>query len=65
MSDIVRYEQDGAVAVITLHRPDAMNSFHTELRAALAFALEKAHEADSVPEKTARIACITVTGGLP
>ena len=48
MSDIVRYEQDGAVAVITLHRPDAMNSFHTELRAALAFALEKAHEDDSV-----------------
>ena len=48
MSDIVRYKQDGAVAVITLYRPDAMNSFHTELRAALAFALEKAHEDDSV-----------------
>ena len=48
MSDIVRYEQEGAVAVITLYRPDAMNSFHTELRAALAFALEKAHEDDSV-----------------
>ncbi|MDJ0812985.1 MAG: enoyl-CoA hydratase-related protein [Woeseiaceae bacterium] len=48
MSDIVKYEQDGAVAVITLYRPDAMNSFHTELRAALAFALEKAHEDDSV-----------------
>jgi 2-(1,2-epoxy-1,2-dihydrophenyl)acetyl-CoA isomerase len=48
MSDIVRYRQDGAVAVITLHRPDAMNAFHTELRAALAFALEKAHEDDSV-----------------
>ena len=48
MSDIVRYAQEGAVAVITLHRPDAMNSFHTELRAALAFALEKAHEDDSV-----------------
>jgi 2-(1,2-epoxy-1,2-dihydrophenyl)acetyl-CoA isomerase len=48
MSDIVKYRQDGAVAVITLHRPDAMNAFHTELRAALAFALEKAHEDDSV-----------------
>lgn len=48
MSDIVKYKQDGAVAVITLYRPDAMNSFHTELRAALAFALEKAHEDDSV-----------------
>ena len=48
MSDIVKYRQDGAVAVITLHRPDAMNAFHTELRAALAFALEKAHEDESV-----------------
>jgi 2-(1,2-epoxy-1,2-dihydrophenyl)acetyl-CoA isomerase len=48
MSDIVKYEQQDAVAVITLHRPDAMNSFDTDLRAALAFALEKAHEDDSV-----------------
>ena len=48
MSDIVKYRQEGAVAVVTLHRPDAMNSFHTELRAALAFALEKAHEDNSV-----------------
>lgn len=48
MSDIVKYAQQGAVAVITLHRPDAMNAFNTELRAALAFALEKAHEDDTV-----------------
>lgn len=48
MSDIVKYAQHDKVAVITLHRPDAMNSFNTELRAALAFALEKAHEDDSV-----------------
>ena len=48
MSDIVKYAQQGAVAVITLHRPDAMNAFDTELRAALAFALEKAHEDDTV-----------------
>ena len=48
MSDIVRYQQEGAVAVVTLYRPDAMNAFHTELRAALSFALEKAHEDDSV-----------------
>jgi 2-(1,2-epoxy-1,2-dihydrophenyl)acetyl-CoA isomerase len=48
MSDIVKYQQQDAVAVITLHRPDAMNSFNTELRAALAFALEKAHEDDSI-----------------
>jgi 2-(1,2-epoxy-1,2-dihydrophenyl)acetyl-CoA isomerase len=48
MSDIVKYAQHDSVAVITLHRPDAMNSFNTELRAALAFALEKAHEDESV-----------------
>ena len=48
MSDTVKYEQLDAVAVITLHRPEAMNSFNAELRAALAFALEKAHEDDSV-----------------
>lgn len=48
MSDIVKYEQQDAVAIITLHRPDAMNSFDTDLRAALAYALEKAHEDDSV-----------------
>ena len=48
MSDIVKYEQHDAVAVITLFRPEAMNSFNTELRAALAFALEKAHEDDSI-----------------
>lgn len=48
MSDIVKYEQQDAVAVITLHRPDAMNSFNTELRADLAAALDKAHNDDSV-----------------
>ena len=48
MSDIVKYEQQSAVAVITLHRPEAMNAFNTELRADLAAALEKAHNDDSV-----------------
>jgi len=48
VSDIVKYEQQDAVAVITLHRPDAMNSFNTELRADLAAALDKAHNDDSV-----------------
>ena len=48
MSDIVKYEQRDAVAVITLHRPDAMNSFNTELRAELVAALEKAGADDSV-----------------
>ena len=48
MSDIVRYEQQGAVAVITLNRPDAMNSFNTELRADLVAAMAKAHADDTV-----------------
>lgn len=48
MSDIVRYEQHGSVAILTLHRPDSMNAFDTDLRAALVEALEKAHEDDSV-----------------
>jgi len=48
VSDIVKYEQQAAVAIITLHRPEAMNSFNAELRADLAAALEKAHNDDSV-----------------
>ncbi|MGB5581419.1 MAG: enoyl-CoA hydratase-related protein [Woeseia sp.] len=42
----VRYEQDGAVAVITINRPDAMNSFNTALRLDLRAAFEHA-EGDS------------------
>ncbi len=48
MSDIVKYEQHDAVAVITLYRPEAMNSFNTELRAELAAALQKAHDEEAV-----------------
>lgn len=48
MSDIVKYQQQDSVAVITLHRPDAMNSFNTELRAALVEAINRANEDDSV-----------------
>jgi 2-(1,2-epoxy-1,2-dihydrophenyl)acetyl-CoA isomerase len=48
MSDIVKYEQLDAVAVITLHRPEAMNSFNTELRADLSAALQRAHDDESV-----------------
>ena len=48
MSDIVKYEQLDAVAVITLHRPEAMNSFNTELRADLSAALQRAHDDGSV-----------------
>lgn len=48
MSEIVKYEQQDAVAIITLHRPESMNSFDTELRAAVAGMFAKASEDDSV-----------------
>ena len=49
MSDIVKYDLHDAVAVITLHRPDAMNSFNTELRAAVEEAVYK--EFDRISER--------------
>jgi len=48
VSDIVRYERHDATAVITLNRPDSMNAFHTELRAALLDAFERARDDDAV-----------------
>ena len=48
MSDIVRYDQHGAVAVITLHRPESMNAFDTDLRAAVVEAFARAHDDESV-----------------
>ncbi len=50
MSDYetVQYGQDGAVATITIFRPDAMNSFNTELRKDLLTAFEKAAGDESV-----------------
>lgn len=48
MSDIVKYEQQAATAVITLNRPERMNAFTTELRADLCAALERAGADDSV-----------------
>lgn len=44
MSDYntVKYATDGAVALVTIARPDAMNSFNTELREELAAALRQA-----------------------
>ncbi len=48
MSDIVKYEQHGPVAVITLHRPDSMNAFDTDLRAAVVEAFGTARDDDSV-----------------
>ena len=48
MSEIVRYEQHGAVAVITLNRPDSMNSFDTALRAAVVEEFARARDDESV-----------------
>ena len=48
MSDIVKYERHASVAVITLFRPESMNAFDTELRAAVVEAFAKAHADDSV-----------------
>ncbi|MDJ0749723.1 MAG: enoyl-CoA hydratase-related protein [Woeseiaceae bacterium] len=48
MSEIVRYEQHGAVAVITLSRPDSMNSFDTALRAAVVEEFARAQDDESV-----------------
>ncbi len=50
MSDYetVKYGQDGAVAIITIFRPDSMNSFNTQLRADLLAAFERAARDDTV-----------------
>ena len=48
MSDIVRYERAGGVAVVTLNRPDAMNSFTSQLSVDLLAALEAARDDESV-----------------
>ena len=42
MTETVRYERQGPVAIIKLHRPDALNGFTDELRADLHGALEHA-----------------------
>ncbi len=48
MSESVLYEQRGAVAVISLNRPDSLNGFNAELRGSLLLALEEAHNSSSV-----------------
>lgn len=48
MSDIVKYERRDQVALITLNRPDAMNSFTSQLSFDLLDALEKAHHDDDI-----------------
>ena len=47
MSDIVKYEQADGVAIITLNRPDAMNSFTSQLSFDLLAALERQPTNDS------------------
>lgn len=46
--ETVKYVQDDAVAVITIHRPDAMNSFNEELRRDLLVVCDRAAGDDSV-----------------
>ena len=46
--DIVRIERKGAVAVVTLNRPEAMNALSSELRSALAAALRDLDADDEV-----------------
>ena len=48
MSEIVRYEQHGAVAVITLNKPDSMNAFDTALRLAVVEEFARARDDESV-----------------
>jgi len=55
MSDTVRYETDGAVAVITLNRPDALNAMSGELLDALA---ARGREAAADPA----VRCVVVAG---
>ena len=48
MSDIVKYSQQGATAVITLNRPESMNAFTTDLRKGLLAALLQANADDAI-----------------
>lgn len=57
MSGTVQYEQRDAVAVLAMNRPDALNGFNAEMRAALSAALEKA-----AVEQTVRAVVLTATG---
>ncbi|MGH8166975.1 MAG: enoyl-CoA hydratase/isomerase family protein, partial [Woeseiaceae bacterium] len=42
--ETVKYAEDENVAIITIHRPDAMNSFNTELRRDLLAAFQRARD---------------------
>lgn len=55
--ETVRYRNDDGVAVITIHRPDAMNSFNTQLRLDLCKAFEAARD-----DATVRVVLLTGEG---
>ena len=58
MSEVVNYEQQGAVAVIKLNRSERMNSFTTQLSVDLLGELERASKDQSV-----RVVVLTGEGG--
>ena len=53
----VLLERDGAVATVTLNRPDAMNSFETTMRAALV-----GHLSDAASDPSVRVVVLTGAG---
>ena len=53
----VRYEHDGNVAIVTIYRPDAMNSFDAELRSELLAACQRAAD-----DKEVRVVVLTGEG---
>ena len=55
--ETVRYEKDGPVAIITIYRPDAMNSFNTQLRSELLAAFE-----DAAADSSVRVVILTGEG---
>ena len=48
MTDVIKYERRGAVAIITLSRPESMNAFDEALRAGVVKVFEQARGDESV-----------------
>ncbi len=55
MSDTVRYEVDGGIAVITLNRPESLNSMNPEMLATMHVVAQKAAD-------DASVRCVVITG---
>jgi len=55
VSDLLRIEHDGGVAILTLDRPDVLNAFDEELTSALAGAMTEA-------ARDAAVRCVVLTG---